>query len=374
MARKTIEPNISYDEQRRLYYVYLDQGCDAAGKRIRGYKTFPTLAAARRTLRVFHAERIAGNLVPPVNLTLRQWLDYWLEEMIAHTRAATTLYGYRQIIQNHLTPALGHIQLQKLCPADIQRYYHFLLSTKALSPNTVRRHHDLLSAALHAAVRLELLARCPTERVEPPKVIPPEIGFYGPEELKQLYTLVRGTRLELIVRMAGSLGLRREEICGLHWSSVDFLQRKIHICQARTSAGAHIIEKGTKNRSSTRVLHMDDDLFQLLQAEALRQSQSLTDEQRRAGLVIVDRTGQPMSPNAVSLAFTRFIRKHNLPKLTLHGMRHTFATLASAQGAPLFDIGQALGHASPATTGRIYTHLLDKTHADTLQRVAAALE
>ena len=93
-----------------------------------------------------------------------------------------------------------------------------------------------------------------------------------------------------------------------------------------------------------------------------------------SGLVAVDGQGQPLSPNAVSLAFTRFIRRSGLPKITLHGLRHTFATLASAQGVPLFDIGKALGHSTPATTGRIYTHLLDEVHTSTLDRVAAALK
>ena len=92
------------------------------------------------------------------------------------------------------------------------------------------------------------------------------------------------------------------------------------------------------------------------------------------GLVLVDRAGQPYAPNNVSLAFHRFIKKHNLPEITLHGLRHTFATVASAQGAPLFEIGKALGHSTPATTGRIYTHLLDTTHAPTLSRVASALK
>ena len=72
--------------------------------------------------------------------------------------------------------------------------------------------------------------------------------------------------------------------------------------------------------------------------------------------------------------FTRFIRTHpELPPLTFHGLRHTFATVASAQGAPLFDIGKALGHSTPATTGKIYTHLVDQLHAETLERVAQAL-
>ena len=91
-------------------------------------------------------------------------------------------------------------------------------------------------------------------------------------------------------------------------------------------------------------------------------------------MVAVDTKGYPYSPNAVSLAFTRFIRANHLPKITLHGLRHTFATVASAQGAPLFDIGKALGHSTPATTGKIYTHLLDQNHTATLDRVANALK
>lgn len=82
----------------------------------------------------------------------------------------------------------------------------------------------------------------------------------------------------------------------------------------------------------------------------------------------------PTPPNALSLAFTRFVRKNHLPRLTLHGLRHTFATIASAQGVPLFDIGKAMGHSTPATTGRIYTHLVDRTHEETLLLVSAALK
>lgn len=377
MARRRIEANISYDELRRTYYVYMDRGQDENGRRIRTYKTFPTLAAARRALQEFRAEREAQSGVPIRNLTLYDWLTYWLNEIVAPNRAETTLYGYRKIIENHIDPALGDIPLQKLAPLDLQRYYTMLLREKGLSPNTVRRHHDLLSAALHMAVRQDILPRCPTERVEPPRVVQAEIGYYTPEELKTLYALVEGTWLEIIVKLAGFLGLRREEICGLHWESVDFDLRKIHICQARTAAGAQIVEKETKTRASTRALYMTDELYHLLKREWAHQAENrrlMGSRWQNYGFVAVDRYGRPYSPNAVSLAFTRFVRRHGLPKLTLHGLRHTFATLASAQGAPLFDIGRALGHSTPSTTGRIYTHLLDKTHQDTLGRVAAALK
>ena len=377
MARKKVETNISYDDARQVYYVCMDHGADENGRRVKCYRTYPTLAQARRGLREFSAERDGLRRVSPRSITLDQWLEYWMEQVIRPNRAQTTVYGYGKIIRNHLSPALGDVPLQKLTPQHLQGYYAMLMEQKGLSANTVRRHHDLLSCALHLAVRQDMLLRSPTDRVEPPRVIPQEARFYTPEELRQLFALVEGHWLEPIVKLAGALGLRREEICGLRWSSVDFARRRVHIKEARTAAGASIVQKETKNRTSNRVLHLGDELCRLLRQERsaqVQRSRARGDGWSEDNFVAVDKLGKPYSPNAVSLAFTRFIRSHGMPKITLHGLRHTFATVASAQGAPLFDIGRALGHSTPATTGKIYTHLLDQTHAATLDRVADALK
>ena len=377
MSRKTVERNIAYDDQRKLYYVNMDRGLDEDGNRVKGYQTFSALPQARKALREFQSQRDLHRQVKPRSMTLDQWMEYWMEEIIRPSRAETTVYGYRKILDNHLSPALGDIPVQKLSPQDIQKYYTMLLREKRLSPNTIRRHHDLLSSALRMAVKQEVLIQCPTERVEPPRTIPYDAKFYGPEELKRLCALTEGTWLELVVRLAAGLGLRREEICGLRWSNVDFRSRVVHVREARTTAGGSIVTKETKNRSSSRTLYLSNEVYDLLmreqqkqQREHLLQGMDWDD----GSLVLVDRHGEPYPPNAVSLAFSRFISRSGLPKITLHGLRHTFATLASAQGAPLFDIGKALGHSTPATTGRIYTHLLDQTHAAILNRVAAAMK
>ena len=376
MSRKSVEKNISYDNIRKLFYVSMEFGIDDAGQRVKRYKTYPTLAQARKGLRAHLAERAANQWVVPKVTTLEEWLDCWMEQVIVPNRAQTTVYAYQKIIDNHIIPNLGKIRLQKLCALDIQRYYACMLNEVGLGANTVRRHHDLLSSALRMAVKQDLLVRCPTDRVEPPRVVPREARFYSSDTLKRLYQLVEGHWLELIVHLAGGLGLRREEICGLRWESVDFLNRTVRIKEARTAAGAVIVNKETKNFSSLRTLHMPEDIQQLLWRERLRQQMNraaLGELYHISDYVAVDGSGRSYSPNSVSLAFTRFIRRHQLPYITLHGLRHTFATVASAQGAPLFEIGKALGHSTPSTTGRIYTHLGDSTHAATLNRVSDAL-
>lgn len=377
MSRVSYERGISYDQDRQIYYLYMDLGRDEDGRRVRQYETYPTLSAARRARDRYLIDKAQRKLVLPVDLTLDDWLEEWMRDVIIPNRAETTVYGYRNIIRHHISPALGSIPLQAITPKDLQHYYAEMMRRKGLCPNSVRRHHDLLSAAFHAALRQDLIPRCPTERVEPPHVVHKETHYYTADTLKQLYRTVEGHPLELCVHLAGSLGLRREEICGLKWDSVDFQLRKIHIRAARTSAGSKIIDKETKNRSSARVLHMGDDIYNLLRRERGRQN-----EKRLAmgprwpgdGYVALDNRNHPMAPNQLTRRFSVFVRQKGLPPLTLHGLRHTFATVASAQGVPLFDIGKALGHSTPDTTGKIYTHLADHLHTDTIARVAEALK
>lgn len=376
MARKTVERNISYDDARKIYYVSMDLGKDKDGKRLKRYQTYRTLYAARMGLRSFLTHREEEINTPRHDLTLADWLESWMENIVRPTRAETTVYGYQKIIENHLVPALGHIPLLKLTPMDIQQYYIQVQQSANLSSNTLRRHHDLLSSALRSAVRQDKLLVSPIDKVEPPRARQKEASYYRPEELKRLYTLIEGHPLELCVKLAGSLGMRREEICGLKWECVDFQRQILFIREARTAYGATVVQKETKNRSSVRTLFLPDDVVRLLRAERERQEDWLREGRLKepSQFVVLNYRGAPYSPNALSVAFTRFVRSNDLPRVTLHGLRHSFATVASFQGVPLFDIGKALGHATPATTGKIYTHLVDHTHEDTLLKVSDALK
>lgn len=264
MARKRVERNISFDDVRKVYYVSMDLGKNSEGKRVKQYRTFPNLTSARTGLREFYADRDKLLHPPKQEQTLRQWLDYWMENIIRPNRAETTVYAYQKIIDNHLDPLLGAVPLSKLSPKQIQEYYQTMTRTEGLSSNTIRRHHDLLSAALRMAVRQDMLRVNPMERVEPPRPKLHEASYYTQENLKVLYQLVEGHWLEMVVKVTAGLGLRREEICGLKWESVDFQRRVVHIKEARTAYGATVVQKETKNRSSMRTLFMPDELYELL--------------------------------------------------------------------------------------------------------------
>lgn len=373
MARKKVERNIAYDDVRAKYYVNLDFGLDPqTGKQVKKTKTFDKITEARAALRKHEAARDAGQVVLPKEITVAQWLERWMNDVIKLTRQTTTVYAYQGMIDNHIAPALGDIPLQKLIPAQLQRYYAEKIREGYISSNTVRKHHDLMNSAFKVAVKQGLLLSNPASKVEIPTVKRPEIHYYSLEQLQTLLQLSEGTRLEVLIKLAGLLGLRREEIMGLTWDHVDFENKVIRIAEARTMAGNNIIVKDPKTSTSVRTLYMPPEVEDVLQREKEKQlyyKQELGEGYQDSGYVFTHEDGRPVRPNYASELFTKFVKDNELPPLTLHGLRHSFASIANAKGIPLYDIGKALGHSSTATTSKIYTHLLDPDHKGMLQKM-----
>lgn len=306
--------------------------------------------------------------------TLGRWLDIWMTSEVEPYRADTTINGYNGIIQNHLVPALGEVPLSKLTPDLLRGYYQWLETDRGLSPNTVRKHHVLLHTALKAAFQRGIIPDNPTQRVTPPRPTSANIRYYTPAQLKRLLDEVTGQALELPVKLACYLGLRRSEILGLRWRDVDLQTGLLSVRRVRTTVGSRIVEKAPKTSDSCRTLSIQalDDLMALLRR--------LADGRALAGIpcgpddfLVLDDLNRPWHPNLMSHSLTALLTARELPPITFHGLRHTFASIANNARVPMYQISRAMGHSSPNTTQRIYTHLFDQTHGEVLAAVADSI-
>lgn len=358
MSRKTIEKNLAFDTERNLYYVAFREN----GRRVT--RTYRTWEEARSALEQ------GPRRFPDRKWTLEEWLAFWLEEIASHGLAETTLYAYRNMIRCHLQPELGAIPLAELTPVRIQAYLQGRIN-RGLSPNTVVKHYVMLNTALSLAVRLEVLERNPMDRVIPPRRQEARISFYSPEQMQRLFAAVEGTHLELPVKLAAYLGLRRSEICGLRWENVDLEAGLLSIREVRTEVGGSVVLKAPKTRTSARRLGIGGlrDLRRVLrQAWEHRRS----DDPKE--WVVLRRDGTPPDPDLLTRDLMMAVRRSGLPRITLHGLRHSFASVANSQGVPMFDISRTLGHSSLSVTSSIYTHLFDTTESRALAAVARAIE
>lgn len=377
MARKTVAPNIAFDDVKNRYYVTLHYGMDARGERIKKTRCFPTLEQAILVRDNFLQARTIKENVLPSGVTVGRWLDYWLDNVVRPSRAVTTVYGYQKIINNHIKPILGSVLLQSLNAMQVQQYLT-RKQQEGLSTNTIRKHHVLLNSAVSLAVRQDMLAKNVVQCVAPPPKRPPQHCFYTPEQLQRLFTLTAGRSLEPVVKLAGYLGMRRSEICGLKWDNVDLEQGIVYICEARTAANGVAVDKGPKSPSSVRRLSFagNKDLYDLLlklHRQFLQKRAKFGESYNPEGFVLCHSGGRPYAPDYLSGHFTRFVRKAGLPACTLHGLRHSFASIANQQHVPMFSICKALGHSNTNVTSQIYMHLFDDTHQEVVDLVGQAI-
>ena len=364
MSRKSLQKNLSYDDRRGLYYVTTHSG----GKR--QSKTYPTYAAALTAL--YPGVSPSGGWdspFPEPSATLGQWLDWWLTEDVAPSRATSTAYGYRNIVRLHLLPILGDIPLAELTPLQLQTYLSMKLG-EGLSPNTVLKHYNLLHTSLGQAAKMGLISVDPTRQVTPPRRDPSRYTCYSPQQLRILFQTTEGTPLGMAVRLAAYLGLRRSEITGLRWRCVDLKARVVLIQEVRTEVGGREVLKEPKTRRSVWRLGISgctELITEMERAWAARRSDD------PAEFVLLRADGTPPSPDLLTRQMAHLTETHHLPKITLHGLRHSFASIANSQHIPMHDISHTLGHSSITITSTIYTHLFDETETSTLRTVAEAI-
>lgn len=168
-------------------------------------------------------------------------------------------------------------------------------------------------------------------------------------------------------------GMRRGELCGLEWSDINFPECLVDINKSSLYiTGKGTIEDTTKTFSSKRVIKLPAPVMDLLaeyKKEQTLERFKLGDKWENSDKLFTQWNGAPIYPGTVTSWFSDFVKRNNLPAVSVHSLRHTNATLLIANGTDLRTVSKRLGHSNMTTTGNIYTHAIQT--AD--ERAAEAL-
>ncbi len=290
----------------------------------------------------------------------------WLE--VHKTSISPVTYAaYANMVERTITPyfkAKG-ILLEELTAKHIQDFYSERI--KHVTASTVIHYHGIIHKALKYAVKMDMLAVNPADKVERPKRDKFIGGFYDCDEMKVLFEAVKGHKLELAVLFGGFYGLRRSEIVGLKWDAIDFKNNTITIRHTVNDClingeRVRIESDKTKTKSSLRVLPLvssfRERLLELKAAgeECRRVCKSAYNKQY-LDYIYVDELGERIKPSYITCAFPELLAKKGLRRIRFHDLRHSCASMLLANGVPMKQIQEWLGHSDFSTTANIYAHL-----------------
>ncbi len=249
-----------------------------------------------------------------------------------------------------------------------------------LDRRTVNYVHTILHRAFKDAVRWGRLARNPADAADPPRASQKSDGVQAWDAATLRTFLARsresGDRLHALWVLLATTGMRRGEAIGLRWKDVDLDKGRLRIVQTITQTRSKVTIGEPKTSSGRRSIALDNATIDVLRdhrkamlEERLLVGPDFSDE----GLVFHHPDGACLRPDAVSAQFLRRVGRYGLPRLTLHGLRHTWATLALEQGIHPRVVQERLGHSTIAITLGIYSHVAPTLHDEAASRVSSLL-
>lgn len=251
-------------------------------------------------------------------------------------------------------------------------------ASKKLSSRTIQHYHKLISSILNTAVQWQVIFSSPCERIKPPKVEQTQPKFFDDLEVIKLIELLdkEPVQYSTMIKLLLYTGFRRGELCGLEWDDIDFKNNIIHICRE----SLYLPEKGIyddigKTNSSIRSIKVSSSVTEMLKEYKIWQSEEklkIGDRWENSSRLFTSWCGKPIYPGNLTGWFGRFIKRHNLPSMNIHGLRHTNASLMIANGTPITTVAKRLGHANAMITGKIYAHAIktaDEIAAEKLEDI-----
>jgi len=355
--------NALYQRKDGFWVASVSLGTDADGKRIR--RDFYARTKREALAKVTDETARAGGCITaaPKAGTVGEWFETWLGEVKA-SRQPTTAATYKAIWDKHGNPLIGKRRLSRFGATDVAWLYS-RLTEREVGGAAIAKLHVILHRGLEVArQRRVFIGENPAGLVDPPRHSAKERQALTVPQVQKLLKSARGDRFEAAIVLAVALGLRRGEILALKWTDVDLKARTIQVRRTLQEVGGHFTLSEGKTTTARRKLTLGK-----LTLDALRQRKAAAErEGHESPYVFTTYEGTFVSASALRQRhFKPLLETAKLPDIPFHALRHTFATVALERGVATKVAQEALGHASPAITARLYQHVTGD-----LQRMATA--
>ncbi len=372
-----------YQRKKNTWRIEVDVGFDTYGKRKRLIETLKgskTEAKAREA--EIRSKVKSGSLLEKNTYSFEEFSNKWLKEHAIPTMGPRTVETYKYYLKN-INGQIGFIKITHLKPLHLIKFYNYLRNLEGkekLADATIQKHYSIINAILNKAVKWKIIHNNPNLDIDKPKIKKTEAKYY---DLDQTRKLINSLELEppmhkALILLALDTGARRGEIIALEWNDIDYKNKSITINKTvQYVAGKGLIEKDPKTNSSYRKVAITDISISVLQEWELIQQETkkkLKKVWAGSNKVFTTSEGKTTLPETASKIFTNILKKHNLPHINFHGLRHTSVSLLIASGIHSKVISDRVGHSSIATTTNIYSHVFESVTNEVRSKLNTILE
>lgn len=369
------------------WYYYFDLGIvDGKRKKIeRSAEGAKTKSEAEAVLRrkILEYEN-AGTVFKPSEMTLHDFLDFWIKEYVELKLKPNTQENYRLTIKNHINPHLGKYKIKSLTPHVLQQFMNMKVR-EGLSRQTLSIIRGILNKSLKQAVYpYRYIKENPMQYVElmvdkGRKPTREDLKIQSKENLRLLnQQITEDHPFYLPFHIGLHTGVRVGELCGLEWKHVNFEEMTIEIEQ-QLSKVTHYDEKGKhdewvvsppKSTSSYRTIPISKTLADILKKSRKKQLENKMKygefyrQHPNHDFICKKENGEHYTPNVIKYQTRELIRGKLGIDFNYHSLRHTHATMLIENGTPIKTVQKRLGHSRSAITEDRYVHLTQKMARD----------
>ena len=325
----------------------------------------------------------AGTYINQSTITLGEYLEQWLENVVRPNMAGTTADGYEFKCNAILRHQISNILMQKVNSADVQGFLNDE-KERGMGPRSQMHLKAVLRNVFNRAMENipPLISSNPvTKKIEVDKYSKPKPtlqgrldGVWQPDTVRRFLSVgsmpvsgwYRSSTLEKETVFYNAIvlilftGLRRGEMAGLKWSNIDLERGRLLVANARYSTKARgTYEKEPKSDAGYRLITLTTGAVHLL--KEIKEIQNLKRMEAPGlypadGYVVCQPSGKPVRPDGLDAAFKRLIKKYDLPDTTLHQLRHCHGSMLNEIGENTKKIQERMGHSSFKLTMDLYVH------------------
>ena len=321
----------------------------------------------------------------PSNDLFRTVYEEWLPSYKNRVQE-TTYQRTKDLFRLHILPKFGDKSISKITPVHCQN----AINEWAVKYTNIKQLKSYSSQIFEYAIFAELLQRNPMTNTKLPKQEKKESkNYFSLEELKEFLEILNkeeSLKHILIFQLLITTGVRKGELSALRWVDVNFEEQLLHIEKSYATIRTEDphatrktirIQKNTKNISSKRILPIDFQTIELLklwkreQARELLQFGINTNTKKQLIFTYVNSDGdinQPLHADYSNNIMKRLEKKYKFKHVTIHGLRHTHATLLLEGGASIKETQDRLGHKNAETTLNTYSHVTEKAQRNAVDK------